>query len=339
MFLTILAVIGKVLLIIVIILAVLVAAILFTPFFYRADIRKQEEGDLQLRFRLWGVLHLIWFRLDLREGKPVFELHLFGLPLLKLLGFIKKAKEKKQAKKAAKAAAKAQIPGPEDPGAAEQPAGDTAAAKPPPEDTMGADGSAKAEPPGDAADAEKPGDAAGTEPPGGAGEARQEMKKPSVLRKIADVLLFILTLPVRIAKGIAKVFSAIAAALKNIYSLFRVLTSRTFREAVKTVIREGKALILHIFPKKIRGFIRFGTGDPGNTGYILAVAAAFYPILPERLEIIPEFEEKCLEADVQLKGRLVIIFVLVHVIRLLKDKNVKRVIEYFKKRRNSHGKS
>ena len=68
--------------------------------------------------------------------------------------------------------------------------------------------------------------------------------------------------------------------------------------------QEGKRTICHIRPRKIKGHIKIGTGDPYRTGQLLAVAGIFFPVYGEHITIEPYFEQKILEGDISVKGRI-----------------------------------
>ena len=53
-----------------------------------------------------------------------------------------------------------------------------------------------------------------------------------------------------------------------------------------------------------KGRIRFGLDDPYYTGQILEGASLVYPFIYKSLDLEPVFDEKCLEAEGNFKGRV-----------------------------------
>ena len=102
--------------------------------------------------------------------------------------------------------------------------------------------------------------------------------------------------------------------------------SDSFEHAVSSIINEAKAIIRHLFPTRITGTIEYGTGDPAMTGEILAGIAVFYPALPRKLTILPDFEEQKLEADTDSHGRIVIGVLVFRVLKLLLTRDVRDFI-------------
>lgn len=123
----------------------------------------------------------------------------------------------------------------------------------------------------------------------------------------------------------------ICDTIKNIkteYDFYKGLWDKPQgKSAVKHVFREVWYLLKKIKPKKIEGDVIFGTGDPAITGQAIGAVAALYGFMPEKLTIVPDFEEKRYEGDLHIKGKLRLIHVVIIGIRLLIDKNVRYVIK------------
>ena len=102
--------------------------------------------------------------------------------------------------------------------------------------------------------------------------------------------------------------------------------SDSFEHAISVILREVKALLKHMLPRTITGNIAFGMGEPDLTGEILAGIAVFYPVLPPRLAIVPDFGEEKLEADIQAAGRIRLAAVLWRVLKLILTRDVRDLI-------------
>ena len=99
------------------------------------------------------------------------------------------------------------------------------------------------------------------------------------------------------------------------------------KEAVKHVFKEIWYLLNKIKPKKVEGDVVFGTGDPASTGQVIGAIAAIYGFFPEKLHIIPNFEEKKYEGNLRIKGKVRLIHLAVIGVRLLLDRNFRYVIK------------
>lgn len=103
---------------------------------------------------------------------------------------------------------------------------------------------------------------------------------------------------------------------------------RMFRLIKRQVIR----FLKHILPRKLQGKVRFGFDDPYTTGQALAYISPFYGVYARKLQMIPVFEEKALEGNVRLSGRIRIGTVLAIGIRVLFDKNFRTLLKQWREK-------
>lgn len=108
------------------------------------------------------------------------------------------------------------------------------------------------------------------------------------------------------------------------------------REVIDLLIREIKRVLKAIAPRRIRGHLRYGSDDPADTGKFLAGAAMLYPFYHGKVSIIPVFDDKILEFDLVLKGRIYIGTLVAVLLKLYFNKKVKRFIHIMKKE-NANG--
>lgn len=98
------------------------------------------------------------------------------------------------------------------------------------------------------------------------------------------------------------------------------------KSTIKKFTKRTFEILKYIAPRKLRGYIRYGTGDPCNTGQILGIISILRARFKTKISIYPVFEEKTIEADLTAHGRM-------RVFRFLKvggslyfDKEVKKFI-------------
>lgn len=97
------------------------------------------------------------------------------------------------------------------------------------------------------------------------------------------------------------------------------------KKLLKRLYREIKALLKYLAPKKVRGTFLFGTGDPSSTGLVTGLISLFPITYQEGVLVTPDFEEKRLDADFFVKGRMRVIYFLRLFLRLYQDKELKRM--------------
>ncbi len=94
-------------------------------------------------------------------------------------------------------------------------------------------------------------------------------------------------------------------------------------------------IIRHILPVRLKGFWKFGFDDPFKTGQILTYAAPFYGFYAGKLELIPVFDEKVMEGELLLKGRIRLGTLTAYVLRMFFDKNFRLLIKKWVTRRQA----
>lgn len=145
-----------------------------------------------------------------------------------------------------------------------------------------------------------------------------------MIRKIADI-----------PGKIYRIFSNLRCTMKKFCDKIRQTKNFFQNEKIKAVIRllleQTKHLLVHISPKKIRGQICFGTGDPASTGQILGVLGAAYSLYGDSVVIVPDFENSIFEGCLFIKGRIYGYFLLLTGWRLYRNPDLKAMIQKMRK--------
>lgn len=123
------------------------------------------------------------------------------------------------------------------------------------------------------------------------------------------------------------------AAKKKKEQIAGFLSDPQNQTTIKIVLAQVIKLLKHVLPKRMDGFIRFGFDDPYITGTILTWISPFYGFYANSLQIVPVFDEKVLEAELRMNGRIRLGSVAVIVIRVILDKNFRRLFREFRKHR------
>lgn len=157
-------------------------------------------------------------------------------------------------------------------------------------------------------------------------------KSPNFFQRLRDKLQAFLRILLGISKKIRNLkytFGRFCVKIKRVIRKAQktkaFLTDERTKSAVRRVWEEAKVLLKHILPRRVRGEVHFGTGDPASTGEILGGISIFYPIFIDNVKVLPDFEQRCLEGELFVKGRVQLVVVLWVILRLLMDKNVRYV--------------
>ena len=125
-------------------------------------------------------------------------------------------------------------------------------------------------------------------------------------------------------------FNEICDKIKQIWDL---LTAEKHIRAMKKIVAELVFLVKKILPDKVSGYLEFGFEDPSETGKTLAIISMFYPLLQDKIDIIPNFEEKIFKGEFQAKGYVFASTVLVTAFKIFFDRDVKETYKKIKKMR------
>ncbi|MCR5737580.1 MAG: DUF2953 domain-containing protein [Eubacterium sp.] len=93
-------------------------------------------------------------------------------------------------------------------------------------------------------------------------------------------------------------------------------------------------LLKHLRPKKVEGELLFGMEQPDQTGQILgyvSMTSAMFRIPLTKMNITPDFEKKVLDGYISIKGKFLLGIVLVYLLKVYFNRDVKWVLEKSKK--------
>lgn len=162
-------------------------------------------------------------------------------------------------------------------------------------------------------------------------ETTTEKKTDSVLQKLQEFLKQIPGIPKKFLDVLKKISLTVHHICDKINQIKEFLESERFARLKALLFQEGKRTICHIRPRKIKGHIKIGTGDPYRTGQLLAVAGIFFPVYGEHITIEPYFEQKILEGNMSVKGRIYGNFFVRLAWRLFRDSDIRFMIKKIKR--------
>lgn len=125
-------------------------------------------------------------------------------------------------------------------------------------------------------------------------------------------------------KSTAKKESKLDKLINKVKDIHYLLTEEENKKTLLLMLEKTKNLLVHILPKRIVGFFKFGFDDPSTTGQVLEVVAIFYPLYRDDFKIVPMFYDEIIEVDISFKGRLRVFYALyIGLILWLNKKKIK----------------
>ena len=296
--LTILKILGILLLVAVGFLLLIVLALLFVPVTYKVQGNKSQETwgiSGRVSWLFGGISARFWHR-----GETGWELRLLGIPVRKLMRRLRGGKRRKRQEKKTssgrkeKGASAQNGPSPSDESPVQRTPsfskGSSVQKEPlaqkesPCQETKAAEGTESGEPK--------------------RGPGRIAAAVGNLWRRIRSFFVRLVQLPGKIAGRIRKIWLTFRRFCDKIRRWKEFLTRDTTKAAVKFLLGRGRALLVHILPRKVRGNVTVGFEDPAMTGQLLAAAGVFYPLYKENIQITPVFDRQVLEGNFLIKGRI-----------------------------------
>lgn len=311
-----LKIIGIILAVLLGIFLLLVLTVLLVPIRYR--FKADNLGEIHGEGRITWLLRFISVKGLMDKGTFLYSVRIFGF-LIKTNGERKERKGPSQkSRKIPKQKHKEEKEKPKNIGIETKPGMDGPAAK---EGKKEAAAEEKRETP------ENPKEAAEDQ------NHKDEKEKPGKNRffvKIRELRQTIRNKIKQTREGIKSIFQRIGAGIGKGKRAAAFFTRKENRPGFLVLLQSVKKVLKHLGPAKINGRVKFGTGDPCSTGQALGVLSLFYAYYGESVTIIPDFEEKILEAEIWARGRIRLGTLLALALQLWLHKDFKAVVEDFK---------
>ena len=328
----------KILGIILLVLLVIVFSVLFVPVRYRLEGEKSSPGwsEANGKVKVSWVLHLIHLRIQYQEKELDWECYLFGVPLKKAGAAVREWKKKRRKKKVQEQKERRKK-------AVQQknePEKRTAAKK------KGQEKPLQIEEKTRTATKEQKSTEKQTNPEKSKTAAPEAKKteietaerKQQEKEKVSDKLSRFWNRCKKIVGSILEFPGKLKKKLTNIRLTFRGFYDKIKRwrtlwneestlAALHFLTEKGRKLIRHVLPRKIRGSITFGCEDPALTGQILGAVAIAYPLYGKGVAVYPRFEEKILEGQLQMKGRIVVACLLWQAWKIYRNPDVRQTLK------------
>ena len=147
--------------------------------------------------------------------------------------------------------------------------------------------------------------------------------------KIQSVINTVITKIQSICNGISGKYAAVQTKIDMVRDfLGNAENQKTIRLIQKQILK----LIKHILPRKMNGRVKFGFDDPATTGQILTYISPFYGVYAKSVAIEPVFDEKVMEGDLHIKGRVRVGTLIWIVVRVILNKNFRVLLKKLLKR-------
>lgn len=152
------------------------------------------------------------------------------------------------------------------------------------------------------------------------------------IKKIFRLLKSVLQSIASIPEKSERIFSKIQEILKKPGQMLELAEEYEMKEVLGGLLGHLKYLIRHYGPRRIRGYLRFGTGDPASTGQLTGLIYLLLPAGADQFTVTPEFNGAVFETEMICSGHIRACHVIRVAWRMFRDKKLRRVIRLLRKR-------
>ena len=115
--------------------------------------------------------------------------------------------------------------------------------------------------------------------------------------------------------------------LRNIKKYYNMIFDSQYKNAFSFLKDTGVRLLKHIRPSETYADLVIGTGDPCNTGFVFGMLGLLYVVWPGKYHIEPDFEQKIIQGNIKVKGSVLCVIFLYHMIRIMRNDDVKVMVK------------
>ena len=149
------------------------------------------------------------------------------------------------------------------------------------------------------------------------------------VEKMADLFEKALDFLEKPGEAVEKAFYTISRAYDKMDLIKDLLDSPTFERAFLRAKKDLYLVLRHIMPGKIDADILLGIGDPASMGKLLAGVSVVNTFNDYDIWLEPDFENKVVEASVNIKGRIALWRLLLSAARVYFNKDIRKVKKRF----------
>lgn len=115
--------------------------------------------------------------------------------------------------------------------------------------------------------------------------------------------------------------------------IFKSIKDEKNRLAIKILFKLLIKLLKHILPQRVKGRVEFGFEDPATTANIVGYISLLHPKYYKRVEIIPVFNNEIIDINLDIRGRIQLVYILYILIIGFFDKNIRRLYTLYRKKK------
>lgn len=133
---------------------------------------------------------------------------------------------------------------------------------------------------------------------------------------------------------IKKAFREFLLVIKRAIRKWQYVRRPENLRALGHLYSEGKRILGAVLPKKGSGYLRLGLSDPYETGRAMELFAVLYPLYGKHISVSGAFEERVVETELNVRGRIYLFTILRSALSLYRDRDLRKLYAHFKEGEN-----
>lgn len=156
-------------------------------------------------------------------------------------------------------------------------------------------------------------------------------KIKAFIEKIKELILKCLKKCYNIKDSINETIVKIKKRYKEIKYYTKLLQHPCIQPALQKLWKCVKKILKHIRPRRIKAVVEYGSGDPASTMKVYGYYCMIYPFYGKQIKFTPDMENKVLNLDAKLSGRIQVFQMLLFGWRLFADRNIRKLIRLIRR--------
>ena len=130
---------------------------------------------------------------------------------------------------------------------------------------------------------------------------------------------------------IKKIYYTICGTCAKIGMVRATIQSSVYFRAKRVLLNELKRVLKQLLPRGTRVVLTFGAEDPATTGDVMSVLGMLYPVLCDRVQVTPVFDEEVLYGEARVRGTIIPAVLLFSFLRCYFNRDIRKLIRRAKK--------
>ena len=162
-------------------------------------------------------------------------------------------------------------------------------------------------------------------------DLEEEDEKKSLLKKICIIVEKILDFCVNIKDKIAAIYSKALDIIDDIDYYIDAVNDKRNQEIFSLCYNQLVKVLHNARPKIFKGKLQIGLDDPYSMGQMLSIYGILFPLIHDKIQLVPDYDREVMEGDLYIKGRVTLFVIIYAGVKIYFNRDFKRMMKILKK--------